>query len=42
MAQFGAIYLSFEERTIEEVEAISETLKQKGFLFTVRDHQEKS
>ncbi len=41
MAQFGAIYLSFPEGSVEKVEAVSETLKQNGFLFTVRYHQEK-
>ncbi len=42
MAQFGAIYLSFHEGSVEKVEAISDTLKQNGFLFTVRFHREKS
>lgn len=40
MAQFGAIYLSFDERLVEKVEEFSETLKQKGYLFTVRYHHQ--
>ena len=38
MARFGAIYLSFEEGSLKKVEELSETLKQKGYLFTVRYH----
>ncbi len=41
MSQFGAIYISFEERAIKRVEEVSETIKQKGFLFTVRFYHEK-
>ncbi len=41
MAQFGAIYISFDERATERVEEFSEITKQKGFLFTVRYHHEK-
>lgn len=36
MAQFGAIYLSFEEADADKVEAISDIMKQGGFLFAVR------
>ncbi len=36
MAQFGAIYLSFNEASIGNVEDISDTLKKNGFLFIVR------
>ncbi len=42
MAQFGAIYLTFDEGSIEIVNTISETLKQKGYLFTVRYQQGKA
>ncbi len=42
MAQFRAIYLSFDDGLIEKVVEISETLKQKGYLFTVRYHEQAS
>ncbi len=40
MAKFGAIYLSFDEGLVEKVDEISQILKQKGYLFTVRHHCE--
>ncbi|MGK7873601.1 MAG: hypothetical protein AB4426_09910 [Xenococcaceae cyanobacterium] len=40
MAQFGAIYVSFAQGAVEKVEELSETLKQKGYLFTVRYHHD--
>jgi hypothetical protein len=41
MAQFGAIYVSFDDGSTEKVERLAETIKQKGFLFTVRYHHAK-
>ncbi len=42
MSQFGAIYLSFNDEPIENVDLISDMLKEKGYLFTIRYHHEKS
>ena len=41
MSQFGAIYLSFDKCLIEKVDLFSATLKQQGYLFTVRYYHEK-
>ena len=41
MSKFGAIYLSFNDEPVENVELISDMLKEKGFLFTIRYHHEK-
>ena len=40
MGKFAAIYLSFDEKLVEKVEDISQTLKQEDYLFTVRYHHE--
>ncbi len=41
MAKFGAIYLTFDDGSIDKVTTISDTLVKKGYLFIVRYFDQK-